>query len=80
MPRFFDHKHILDFLENQGSDARKESRVQGFDLTVDFHKCQVFGKDQDGRHQAASREKIGFSKMRGIIIVILVWKIRRSVF
>ena len=31
---------------------------QWFDLSIDFHKFQVLGRDQDGRHEASNYGEI----------------------
>ena len=51
-------------------------KSQGFDLTKDIHKSQIFGRDQDGRYQASSYGKLRVSN----IIKCKIWNIGSSVF
>ena len=51
-----------------------------FVLSIDFHKFQVFGRDQDGRYQASSYGELRVSISRWNNMNSIIWNNGRSVF
>ena len=53
---------------------------QGFNLSINLHKFQIFGREQGGRYEASSYGKLKASISRWNIIKSNIWNIGLSVF
>ena len=53
---------------------------QWFDLSIDFDKFQVLGRDQDGRYEPSTHGELRVSLSKGNITNSTTWNIGRSVF
>ena len=57
-----------------------QGKDQWFDLSIDFHEFQVFGRDQDGRYQTSGYGELRVSISRLNIINSIIWNSGRSLF
>ena len=76
MPRYIKSHSILF----RAINILMRGKNQWFDMSIDFHKFQVVGRDQNGRYQASSYGESRVLISRRSIIKSIIWIIGRSVF
>ena len=78
MPRYIKSHSILWTF--RAINILMRGKNQWFDMSIDFHKFQVVGRDQNGRYQASSYGESRVLTSRWSIIKSIIWIIGRSVF
>ena len=76
MPRYFKSKSL--FWNFRTIKILMRGKIQWFDLLIDLHQFQAFGRDYGGRHPASSYGELRVSISRLNIINSIIWNIGKS--